>query len=640
MAKPEHLLTSCTFDCPDVCSLFVERRGGTVTGIRGNPNHPFTAGFTCAKIRKLPRRLESPNRIRPPLLRRGTRWQRISWDEALDLAALKIQECRQNPLSILHIHGEGGKGVLKLLATHFFDRLGASEIGGSLCDNAGIAAFLLDFGSLESNAVEDLPLARRIVVWGKDLTRCSVHTAALVRKARKQGTRVLAVSPGGSEHGVYADEGILIRPGTDRFLAAAVIRLLVERGRIDPHGPEWVSNGPAFFELIRRHSVSALCRTCDVDPSALERLFSAYGEPGPVATLLGWGLQRRRFGTENIRFVNALAVLSGKISGPGSGSIFNISSLRNFNLDWARASRNGPRRRLLLSDLGREILSSADPPVRFIWVNGSNVVNQAPGSRITAEAFEQTPFKVVVDAFLTDTARRADLVLPCALMLEREDLVGSYLHDYVHFARRVVAPPGEARSDAWILSELGRRLEPPVRLPEPVTCIRRSLDSPYLDVTLETLREKGFVRARRPRVAYPGRRFDHRDGKARLPETLHPEPDALPGYPLHLLSLIRREAVHSQILPEDHPELPSVSVHPESPAVRGLDIQRPVFLASPLGRMAVSVLWDPSLRQDIVVYRRGDWMALGGGVNQLIEPAPTDHGEGTAFYNQFVRLEN
>lgn len=98
----------------------------------------------------------------------------------------------------------------------------------------------------------------------------------------------------------------------------------------------------------------------------------------------------------------------------------------------------------------------------MIWVNGFNVVNQAPDSGTIADAFDKVDFKVVVDAFMTDTAMRADLVLPCTLNLEQEDIIGSYLHNYVQYARPAVPPPEGCRDDFTIMTELGKRLDPPL----------------------------------------------------------------------------------------------------------------------------------------------------------------------------------
>jgi anaerobic selenocysteine-containing dehydrogenase len=276
----------------------------------------------------------------------------------------------------------------------------------------------------------------------------------------------------------------------------------------------------------------------------------------------------------------------------------------------------------------------------LIWVNGINVVNQAPDSRQIARAFERVEFKVVVDAFMNDTAQRADLILPATLMLEQEDIIGSYMHEYVQHVPGVLPAPSEARNDWWILSEIGRRLDPPVELPDAETCLRNSLDARHLNTTLDSLRRHGCAKADRPTVAYAGMRFDHRDGKYRFPAALHrdPEPDA--AYPLQLLTLVRRDAIHSQILPEDQNGLPQVWTAPDNPMLSQIDRSRDVYIASSLGRLKVVLQTMPGLHPEVVLYRRGDWMNRKGGINQLIAAGITDLGSGAPFYDQKVRLEN
>jgi anaerobic selenocysteine-containing dehydrogenase len=276
----------------------------------------------------------------------------------------------------------------------------------------------------------------------------------------------------------------------------------------------------------------------------------------------------------------------------------------------------------------------------MIWVNGINFVNQAPDIRENARALERVDFKVVVDAFMNDTAQRADLILPCALMLEQEDVIGSFLHEYVQYVGAALDPPEGARTDLWIVSELGKRLDPPVVMPGPEACLRAALCSPLVETTLEELKAKRFVRSKRPRIAYEGLRFAHPDGKYRFPSALHDEPGHPDGYPLRLLSLVRRSAIHSQILPEDQTPAPPVWVAPDCPALKGIDVSRPVILVSALGSMPVTVRPMPGLHPGTAVYRRGDWMNRGGGVNQLIASGLTDLGGGAPFYDQYVRLEN
>jgi anaerobic selenocysteine-containing dehydrogenase len=634
------VITACTLDCPDTCSLLVKTGADGSISITGNPDHPFTAGFTCKKRKDFLLRLRSPHRITSPLLRKGGQWRPIAWPEALDLCAEKIQSLRADPASILHFHGEGAKGVLKQASKLFFAMLGSSRAKGSWCDAAGYIAYVKDFGSRDNHNIADLLNSQSIVNWGKDLSRSSVHTGALVRKARRQGAGVLTISPGGDGNGSFSDVLIRIRPGTDRFLAAAVIRLLFERDRVPRNILERANRWESFRDLIMSHAPDQLASACGATPAQIEELYHWYLDAPPVATLVGAGLQRYKHGGENTRFINALAVLSGNIGRPGGGSYFHLHSLRNVNLNWTRDPEQKPRRTLWMPTIGADMLASGDPPLKLLWVNGSNMVNQAPDSYGVARALESIDFKVVVDAFMTDTAERADLILPCTLMLENEDIVASYLHDFVHHVKPVFAPPGGARTDYWMLAEIGKRLNPPVLLPEPDACLRAALDSPYLDVSLEELRNVSFVRANRPEVAYPGMHFAHPDGKCCLPSALHPEPPVSSQYPLRLLSLIRGKSIHSQMLPEQQKAPPSAWVAPDNPMLKGVDLAERVFIVSPLGRLQVILQIMANLHPQVVLYRRGDWMKLGCGVNQLIAPELTDLGKGAAYYQQCVRIEN
>jgi anaerobic selenocysteine-containing dehydrogenase len=635
------LTTACSMDCPDACSLLVSLdKAGKVQRLRGNPRHPVTKGFTCSKIKRHLKRLASAERITEPLLRKGSRWQSIGWEAALDLCAEKIQGLRQEPAAILHIPGAGAKGVTKEAVRLFFDRLGSSRTRGSLCDAAGIMAYHYDFGSRRNHPLEDLLNARRIVNWGKDLSRSSVHMAAMVKKARTSGSRVLTISPGGDGNAAFSDEQIAIRPGTDRLLAAAALRRMVAQGDVGPTIVQHVAHWPAFRDLILGLDESDLMAACEVEDSAVERILEYYRGIGPTATIVGAGLQRYLYGGENVRYINALALLSGHIGRRGGGSYFHLHSLGLLNMEWSHARQPRPRRSLQKAVIGREILAARNPAIKMLWVNGTNVVNQAADTDATIRAFAKVDFKVVVDAFFNDTTRRGDLILPSALMLEQEDLIASFLHHFIHYLPVVVAPPGSARSDHWIIRQLGRRLTPPIELPSAEACMQASLQAPGIDITLAELRKHSFFHVSQPTVAYAGLKFDHPNGQARLPLDLHPEPPAPTQFPLRLLTLIRREAIHSQIPTDAQRGLPRVWLSPRCPALADLDLEQSVFLLSPLGRLQVDVALQEGLHPQVVLYRRGDWLACGGGANRLIAARPTDLGGGSAYYAQYVRIEN
>ena len=148
---------------------------------------------------------------------------------------------------------------------------------------------------------------------------------------------------------------------------------------------------------------------CEVSTADVEMIYDWYADTGNVATLLSWGLQRHVFGGQNVRFINALAMISGNIGVSGGGVYYNISSGRNLGT-WAHlVESDAPeeRRELLMPKIAEEIKKAA-PPIDFIWVDGTNAVNQSPDCLGMVDAF-RTPFVVCVDGFMNDTAMVADV---------------------------------------------------------------------------------------------------------------------------------------------------------------------------------------------------------------------------------------
>ena len=582
--------------------------------------------------------MRHPERITEPLIREGSGYWPVSWDDALRLVASRIDRLRSRPERMLHVTGHARRGVFADASNWLFAKLGSSMLSGSPCDEAGIAGCIEDFGALDHNYPEDLLNATRIVNWGRDFSRHSVHQAALVKQARAKGVRVLSISPSRDGFDEYCDVFIAIRPGRDRFLAAALCRALVERGVAD-EVRRAVGNYDAVVRGLMAEDTDTLLAECGVPRADFDELLGWYTAAGPTATVVGWGLQRYLFGAANVRWANAVAVLSGNVGIRGGGTYFNIGSGRNFTSWIAGADGGRERRTMPVHDLPRSILR-ADPPVEFMWVDQVNALNQFPGGDTAVEAFGRCPMVVVVDAFFTDTALRADLILPCALMTEREEVLGSCMHDWVAWSAKVQDPPVQARDDWDIIADLGARLADPLTLPEREDVLAQALDSPSLRTTPEALRERGFMRGDWPEIAFEGMRFAHPDGKCRLMESIPRDPAPAPDYPLHLLTLISGRSLHSQRQPDQPPEPPEARVHPDSPALAGLDQDRPIYVVSPRGRIQVHLSLDPTVHPEALVVRRGGWMRHAQSMNPLVQPLETDLGGGTAYYSQCVRLAN
>lgn len=632
-------ITACTHDCPDACSLLVEAEDGQIKKIRGNPDHPYTDGYCCAKIQRFPRRLNSPSRLKRPLIRKGENWREISWEEAISICAENMDRFRHDSASILHLRGGASKGVSKFAEDLFFATLGASRVApDGVCDTTGIEACLEDFGTLQMNDPSDLLNAKGIVIWGKRLGVSSVHVGGLVTQARRRGASVISISPRGEENRKFSDYTICIKPGMDRFLAIAVVKETVRRYGLSPQTQISSHNLDRFRALLERHSLSDLSRSCDVPIQDIEALAEFYHSHHPCATILSNGLQRYDHGSESVRTINALALVTGNVGQKGGGAYYSIPSRQNLNLGWIGVERY--TRTFPVAHIGRSILEASDPPIQMVWISMWNPVNQTPESLILSEALRRTAFVVVVDSFLTDTVEAADLVLPCSLMFEEEDIVGSWGHHFVNHACEVVLPPPGVKSDLEILTKLGQRLDPRIELEEREVYLNRSLQSPFLDTTLEELREKGTVRALRPSIAFEGGRFAYPDGRFRFITEISGEEQADPDYSMTLLTLIRKDFMHSQILPEEHETLiPEAFLAPSALRNLGLRPGDKGAIISPLGEMSVHLKAEKGLHPSAVVVGRGPWLKYGWGTNRLVEGRFTDRPDGVAFYSQRVKVE-
>ncbi len=625
-------LTTCVLDCPDRCSIRCRVEAGGVR-LRGDPDHPYTRGFTCAKIRRYPARLASPHRIREPWVRDGADGFRpATWDEALDRVCGAIEAARaKDPAGVLYVRGAGSMGASKALADYVFRSLGARTVRGTLCDGAGGWAVAEDAGSLDMNDPAEIDRADAIVLWGKNPRANSVHTAAQVVGARKRGAPVIAINPDTRPVAPLADRVVRVRPGTDRFLAVAVARLLLDTPGVSPPWDR-IANRAGFETLLDRHPVAHLLDRCGVAEADARAVAGLYAAHPRTATVVGWGLQRHPFGAENVRAIHAVAVLAGTLGIPGGGLYYNVPSSRHLRPPRPERRWSTP---LLLPVLARE-LGLADPPVRVAWVTGSNLLNQAPDAKALAEAFRRLDLVVAVDGFWTETARRAHVVLPPALWLEEEDLVGSYWNNTIGAVRRVVDPPEGCRTDFEIARLVAGRLGVAVPFPDVDAWLAACLPSSGPD--LASIRSRGWTRMPWPAVAWADG-FAHPHGKFRLLEAVTPEPQPDPRFPLRLLTLVRQGALHSQMLPEEQrPPLP-VAVHPDTAARLGLEPGDATRVVSAVGELEAEVRLDPGLDPGSVACPRGGWLSLGTGVNGVVPARLTDHGNTAAYYAAHVRLE-
>lgn len=630
--------TLCNRDCPDVCSIVATIEDGRIVKLQGDKAHPVTQGFLCPRTSQFLRTQYSPERLTTPLVRRGGTLEPATWDEALDYVAERLVAIRREsgPAAIFHYRSGGAMGFVKAVTTYFFEQFGpVTERAGDICTGAGEAAQIADFGDFEANAIEDLDHARNVIVWGRNIYVSWTHTIPRLRAAKARGAGVVLVDPVHHRTAELCERVWQPRPGGDFALAMAAARRVFERGWTHPDAARWCDHLDAFRALAESRTVEAWCADADVAVAAAEDL-AARLHDGPTTILVGWGMGRRLNGAGIVRALDALGAITGNLGVAGGGVTFETKRRRPFDTSFVAGT--APRR-ITEPLLGQGILEAKDPPIRAVWITAANPVAMLPDSAAIARALETRDLVVVVDAFLTDTAERAHVVLPTTTLLEDDDVLGSYGHHYIGVSRPVAPAPDGVRSDLEIIQALAARVGLADAVAGDARAWKRRILRPLEahGITLERLEEHGPIA--HPLVgpiAFEGRRFATPSGRVNL-MTEAPPGSAVPTaeFPLFLLSLSTERAQASQwVRPLEGPL--EVTVHPD--AARGLANGARARLESVIGAIEVRVRHDPAQRRDVAIVPKGGRFGAGKCANALIRARLTDHGEGAALCDELVRL--
>ena len=654
----EQIPFACPLDCFDACRLVAVLEDGRVTAIRGDTVHPLTQGKACTKGKKLLERLYHPKRLRQPMRRTGAGWQPVSWETAINETAQRFEQaCRRwDSRAILYYADSGYGGVLKSVDHMFFNHLGGVTVPrGSLCWAAGIAAQRYDFGDVRGHAPQDIARARTVLIWGRNPLETSPHLIPFLEAVRSNGGHLVVIDPLRTATAAWADRHIAIRPGTDGALALALAQILIARGRIDRDYIDRHTLGfRRFRESLRGFDLPAASAVSGVAMDTIEELARIYADQRPASIIIGYGLQRYANGGQSVRCIDALAALTGQIGISGGGANFaNRSIRRRMHPDALDSKSHAVRRRsFALPQMGRFLQSAQDPPVEALVITKANPLVQMPDIQGLRRAFERVPFKVVVDLFMTDTARAADLVLPATHVLEEEDLVySSMFSPYLNHSPRIVSPPPGVISEYELFQRLAQRMRlahypviPPIRFLQQTA-------APLMDelgITWEDLR-RAPVRIPDDDIPWAGGGFTTPSGKfeffsARAAADGHPplpvfvpptEPD--PAYPLRLLTTHYRHALHSQHF-MDRDDRPAVRLHPDEARRRRVTPAGWVRLDSPRGTLVAKAMVTPRIPPGIVQIYQG-WWQHSGAVNALTADTLSDMGENAAYFETYCRIQ-
>ncbi len=563
---------------------------GRVTQLGGDPDHPVTGHFLCWRTNNFLPLQYSPERLTTPLLR----GKAVSWDEALDFAAAELLRIRaeSGPTAIFNYRSGGSLGALKHLTDYFFSEFGPTAVKrGDICSGAGDEAQMTDFGEEDAHDIFDLLNSKHILLWGKNVVVSSPHTVPMLKES--------------------AARKVLIDPVWHK--TARLCEAYVQPRAFGSSVEEW-------------------CLDADVAPAVAEDLAVRFHE-GPTAILVGWGLGRRVNGGGTIRALDALGAVSGNLGVPGGGVSYYFKRRKTFDFSFIK---NKPPRTVLEPLFGPEVLAFADPPIRAVWITAGNPVAMLPESATVDRALRTREFVCVTDAWMTDTARAATLVLPGTTLLEDDDLLGAYGHHWVGASRPVVPPPPGVRSDLQILQGLAERVGLGAEMAGTPREWKERILRRDAGFTVAELESSGPRRsAIAAKVLFADRKFMTASGKVNLITERPPRSQLSSQYPLFLMALSTDKAQSSQWSATlDGPAV--VTVHPD--ASRGIPDGSVARLESAIGSIAVRVRHDPQQRRDVALLAKGGHLKDGRCANLLSRARATDLGGGGALYDEGVRL--
>jgi anaerobic selenocysteine-containing dehydrogenase len=674
---PEVRHSVCALDCPDTCSLLINVEDGVGSKLRGNPAHPITRGFLCGKVARYLEREYHPGRLLYPQRRIGAkgegRFERISWDAALDTIAGRLQaiaaEC--GPESILPYSYAGTMGLLQAngMDRRFFHRLGASRLDRTICSTAGMAGMTAALGVRYATDTEQFRHAKLIIAWGANVLGTNVHLWPFIVEARRNGAKFYVIDPHRNRTGAAADKHFFINPGSDTALALAMMHVITGENL---HDADYVANHTEGFDALRERVLEwTPQRAAELTGIAAEEIVTLareYATTRPAAIRVNYGVQRSERGSMAVRVIALLPALVGAWRDVGGG--IQLSTSQGFRLnrtgleraDLQQKSLGREARLVNMSELGAALTKLNDPPVKAMVVYASNPAAIAPNQNaVLAGLRREDLFTVVLEQLQNDTADYADILLPCTTFLEHTDLYLAYGHYYLQLARPALPPPGEAKSNVEVFQLLAKRMgfNDPCLYESEDDMIRTLLDSdhPFVKgITLEELDREYFVRLRIPQPFLPFAEgnFGTASGKCEFHsetidytppvESRHGDAELRGKYPFELISPKNDDSMNSTFGHRDEVDRQTATlhVHAEDAARLGIQENDQVRVFNGRGSCILSASIDGAVRPGVLCAPSVRWNRRAPGkrgLNVLTSERLTDAGGGPTFYSCLVQVE-
>ena len=670
--------TFCAMCGPGLgCGIYAFVKDGRFTAVEGMRESPLNQGRICAKAHAAPQWVYSPERLRYPLKRVGQKgegkFERISWDQALDLIAAKLKEQKQT-------HGAESLAILSPARRSYSEYLYRFLIahGSPNYGHSGICAMQKTFAftyTLGAAPVPDVARSSLILIWGKQPVYSGSTRGNLkqILDAKDRGAKIISIKPTMEPDVAISDLWIPIRPGTDAALALAMLHVIIKEKLYDA---EFVSRWTFGFETLAAHvrkfppewaePITGLSRKQIAD------LARTYATTKPACIDHGNGLEHAPSSNSAVRSIAILMAITGNLDKPG-GDVFYAGSgspmpksvhlKERYTQEWVD-KLIGPEfpkpfqpwiegTSSAYYRIFDSVLTEKPYPVRTIIAPGTQPTVSTRGVKNVLEALKRLEFYVVVDVMRTADMNYADVVIPVASMYETDHPFETG-GQWIMARNKVIEPLGDYKSDYEFWIDLGVRMGYGKDFwnGSIAECMNDQLKP--MGLTMEELRKNPtgvILHAKAVESEKYGQIFNRPStrfskapylpqGKVAIynttfeengfeplpvwvepPESLSGTPELLEKYPLifsdfhtskvYNAGWLRNVPCLREVLP-----YPALQMHPDPAAERGIKDGDWVIVESPHGKLSVRAQVNPGIRPDTVMMLHGWWQ----GCEQLKLP--------------------
>jgi len=419
--------------------------GERVTRVEGWEEDILGKGDLCAKGYAALDIMYAPDRLRYPMRKKDGSWKPLSWDEALDLLADRLAGIKErygaNSLCVYHGQTYVKNCIAMFCMKRFLNAYGSANLcsAASECFIPHLLNGIATFGSL---AFADVRRSKTVVVWGSNpfasgsMAASSMpRTIRLFTELKKRGTRFIVIDPRTPTIAGLADLHLRVRPGTDGALALGMMRVIIDEHIYDEeYVKQYTSGFDELKQMVGRYDLADVEKITMVPQGEIAAAARMLASERPASVMPGTGVEHQTNTVQTLRAISVLLSLTGNIDVPGGNTFLAPTVFSPAQIEVSDAPPAQPigmdEHPMFVSMINQaqalvvleKVISSAESPIKaFISAAGAPLPELANSNKMR-ELFGKMEFTVAIDLFMTETARHADLVLPAAFFLEREEI--------------------------------------------------------------------------------------------------------------------------------------------------------------------------------------------------------------------------